>query len=56
MRSEEFFNITERDYEPKTILTTDIFGRVIKDKTILNSLFFEIRNDGTFEKKFLLSK
>ena len=53
---EEFFNITERDYEPKTILTTDIFGRVIKDKTILNSLFFEIRNDGTFEKKFLLSK
>ena len=53
---EEFFNITERDYEPKTILTTDIFGRVIKDKTSLNSLFFEIRNDGTCEKKFLLSK
>ena len=53
---EEFFNITERDYEPKTILTTDIFGRVIKNKTSLNSLFFEIRNDGTCEKKFLLSK
>ena len=53
---EEFFNITERDYEPKTILTTDIFGRVIKDKTSSNSLFFEIRNDGTCEKKFLLSK
>jgi len=53
---EEFFNITERDYEPKSILTTDIFGRVIKNKTSLNSLFFEIRNDGTCEKKFLLSK
>ena len=56
MDCEEFFNITERDYEPKSILTTDIFGRVIKNKTILNSLFFEIRNDGTCEKKFLLSK
>ena len=53
---EEFFNITERDCEPKYILTTDIFGRVIKDKTNLNRLFFEIRNDGTCEKKFLLSK
>ena len=53
---EEFFDITERDYEPKSILTTDIFGRVIKNKTSLNSLFFEIRNDGTCEKKFLLSK
>ena len=56
MDCEEFFNITERDYEPKIILTTDIFGRVIKDKINLNSLFFEIRNDGTCEKKFLLSK
>ena len=53
---EEFFNITERDCEPKYILTTDIFGRVIKDKTNLNRLFFEIRNDGTCEKKFLISK
>ena len=53
---EEFFNITELDYEPKTILTTDIFGRVIKDKINLNQLFFEIRHDGTCEKKFLLSK
>ena len=49
---EEFFNITERDCEPKYILTTDIFGRVIKDKTNLNRLFFEIRNDGTCEKVF----
>ena len=49
---EEFFNITERDCEPKYILTTDIFGRVIKDKTNLNRLFFEIRNDGTCEKSF----
>ena len=56
MDCEEFFDITERDYEPKSILTTDIFGRVIKNKTSLNSLFFEIRNDGTCEKKFLLSK
>ena len=56
MDCEEFFNITELDYEPKSILTTDIFGRVIKNKTSLNSLFFEIRNDGTCEKKFLLSK
>ena len=56
MDCEEFFDITERDYEPKSILTTDIFGRVIKTKTSLNSLFFEIRNDGTCEKKFLLSK
>ncbi len=56
MDCEEFFNIIERDYEPKSILTTDIFGRVIKNKTSLNSLFFEIRNDGTCEKKFLLSK
>ena len=32
---EEFFNITERDYEPKTILTTDIFGRVIKKQNKL---------------------
>ena len=56
MDCEEFFDITERDFEPKSILTTDIFGRVIKNKTSLNSLFFEIRNDGTCEKKFLLSK
>ena len=56
MDCEEFFNTTELDYEPKSILTTDIFGRVIKNKTSLNSLFFEIRNDGTCEKKFLLSK
>tara|TARA_B100000963_G_scaffold225307_1_gene196495 strand:- start:45 stop:1361 length:1317 start_codon:yes stop_codon:yes gene_type:complete len=56
MDCEEFFNITERDYQPKTILTTDIFGRVIKDKTNINRLFFEIRNDGTCEKRFLLSK
>ena len=56
MDCEEFFDITERDYEPKSILTTDIFGRVIKNKTSSNSLFFEIRNDGTCEKKFLLSK
>ena len=56
MDCEEFFDITERDYEPKSILTTDIFGRVIKNKTSLNSLFFEIRNDGTCEKKLLLSK
>ncbi len=56
MDCEEFFNITERDYEPKSILTTDIFGRVIKNKISLNSLFFEIRNDGTCEKKILLSK
>ena len=56
MDCEEFFNTTELDYEPKSILKTDIFGRVIKNKTSLNSLFFEIRNDGTCEKKFLLSK
>lgn len=53
---EEFFNISEQDHKSNIVLKTDVHGRIIEDKTNSSQLVFEIKHDGTFEKKFLLSK
>ena len=52
---QDFFDVTENQIDIKLIMSSDLQGRIVDGEINKKGFYFNVYNDGTIEKLYLLS-